>query len=130
MGQRASGILYGCECPVLPNDEDGEAASDLIGRWEKAQGINWLKRDKPAIRHEADGDIDLFGVWVAVGGSGEDGAPYFLDEAMRLVDVEKAFAKRIATAKLLWKRFAAWVKKNEKIALPAPELWLTPCETA
>lgn len=130
MGQQANGILYGCECPKLPNDEDGEGLSDLVCRWEAAQGISWLERDKPAIRHEHEGGVDLLGVWVAVGGSGEDGAPYFLENSVRFAEVEKVFKARITAAKSLWKRFAAWVKKTDGITLHSPELWLTPCETA
>lgn len=133
MGQMANGILYGVEAPELPTpagweEGDDSPAYDLILRWENAQGISW-GTPGPKVRHEAEGGKELIGVWVACGGSGEDGAPYFMDEAMRLADVERVYAKAIARAAKLWKRFASWAKK-EGVTLPEPTLWLTPCEVA
>lgn len=131
MGQRAIGLLYGCEAPILPDDDNGEAIYWLIDRWEKAKGITWdTKSGKPCIRHEHEGGRDLLGVWVAVGGSGEDGVPYFMEQCLQLGDVEATYAKSIAKAAKLWDRFAKWATKKEKLWLPPPVLWLTPCETA
>lgn len=134
MGQRAIGILYGCEAPELPDgDSSDEPDCDLIARWEKSQGGVPPSRGKGAglrIRIEREGGISLWGVWVAVGGSGEDGAPYFLEQAMRLDGgVVVAFWKQITAAKSLWDRFADWVGRNEGLKLRPPALWLTPCET-
>jgi hypothetical protein len=130
MGQQAVGLLYGCEAPKLPVTEDSEEPLyDLLDRFHKASKINWLS-DKPRIIWEPDGGKDLLGVWVAVGGSGEDYAPYFLDECVPLHSVEVAFAKQIAKASKLWEKFAKYVAKKEGIVLPKPKLWLTPCETA
>lgn len=130
MGQIANGILYGCEAPELSTDDNPERLYDLICRWEKAKKIDRFARDVPRICYENEGDKDLLGVWVAVGGSGEDGAPYFLETAMLLFQVATHYQKSIAKAEKLWKRFANYVAKTEKIELPAPALWLTPCETA
>jgi hypothetical protein len=129
MGQSATGILYGCEAPEFSNDDDGEAAYDVIRRWEKSQGINWTGGGA-RVRCESEGDKQLIGIWIAVGGSGEDDAPYFVDGCIRLADFEKHFGKQIKIARALWKRFAKYVAKNEKIDLPAAELWITPCEVA
>lgn len=130
MGQRALGILYGSEMPNLPNDEDGDAPYDLIRRWENYAKVDRSSRQGPRIRCERESSKELIGVWVAVGGSGEDDAPYLVDEAMRLADVEDAFGKQIKIAEKLWKKFAAWAAKKEAVKLPEPTLWLTPCEVA
>lgn len=131
MGQRAVGILYGCELPELPNNDDGEAPYDLISRWDKFAKINAsLGRESPRIRFEREGEKDLIGVWVAVGGSGEDNTPYFLDECCRLDQVEKVFTKQIKACEKLWNKFAKYAAKHESLALDPPALWLTPCEVA
>jgi hypothetical protein len=135
MGQRANGILYGCEAPeALAATEENEEPIyepiyDLISEWCKANKIPFFGPGLH-IRHENAGGKDLLGVWVAVGGSGEDGPAYFIEEAMLLSQVERVYAKNIAAATKLWKRFAAWVKKAKKIVLTEPALWLTPCEVA
>ena len=131
MGQQTVGIFYGCVAPELPEtDERPEPIHDLVERWKKAKHIGWSAHDKPAIRIESEGGKTLLGVWVAIGGSGKDGAPYFLDEAMSLSVVEVYFAKRIREAMRLWSRFAKYVADHEGITLPEPTLWLTPGETA
>jgi hypothetical protein len=132
MGQMVVGILYGVEAPEVParGDEDpDEGAGNLVYRWEKAKKITWDKPG-PKVRFEREGGVDLLGVWVAVGGSGEDGAPHFLDEAVPLASAADLFRERIARAEKLWARFAAWAEKNEGLSLPLPKLWLTPTETA
>lgn len=130
MGQQANGILYGCEAPDLPQTpDDDEPLYDLIQRWEKAKKITW-ETTGPRIREESEGGKSLLGVWVAIGGSGEDDAPYFLEQCMRLNEVEIVYADSIRKASKLWERFAAHVQKKEMIILPNPQLWLTPCETA
>jgi hypothetical protein len=123
MGQMANGILYGCVAPALPDDEYGERWHNLIMRWDKHSA-------KRHIRLETEGGRNLIGVWVAVGGGGEDDAPYFLDACVPLDEIELVFAQSIKTAEKLWQRFATQIAKKEGIELPAPTLWLTPCETA
>jgi hypothetical protein len=130
MGQMTVGILYGCVAPPMENDADGEGLYDLVDRWEKAKGIKPFDANKAKVRVETEGGKDLIGVWVAVGGSGEDGVPYFVEQAMELGDVSYRFATRIKTAEKLWHRFADWAAKAEGIKLPLPRLWLTPCEVA
>ena len=130
MGQRAIGLLYGVEAPKLPVTEDApEPLEDLVDRWAKAKGIPWCRTGQ-CIRVESEGGTDLLGVWVAVGGSGEDGVPYFLDNCVRMDKVAVVFAKSITKAKKLWDRFAAHVQRKEGITLPPAALWLTTCETA
>lgn len=135
MGQMTVGILYGCECPELPDEAAGEeridrteAAYCLIGRWEKTKRIE--QHRGPRIRIETEGGPILLGVWVAVGGSGEDGAPYFLNEAVLLSCVVDHYRRRIKQAERLWGRFAGWCEKREGVKMPLPKLWLTPCEVA
>lgn len=129
MGQMVNGILYGCEAPVLPDDKYGEAIDGLVYRWEKAARIKHFSRG-PHIRIESEGGKTLLGVWVAVGGSVEDGAPYFLTKCMPLDDVKMFYARAIARAEKLWDRFARHVKQKEGFDLDKPVLWLTPCEVA
>lgn len=129
MGQRANGILFGCEAPELPDTFDSdEPIYDLICRWEEAKKIAWTDPGLK-IRHEHEGGRDLVGIWVAVGGSGEDGAPYFLDEAIPVDQVWRVFRKPLAKAEKLWARFSTWAKK-QGVDFGDPCLWLTPCETA
>ncbi len=129
MGQMANGILYGCEAPSLPDDEDGEKFYDITQRWENANGISG--RDHGAkMRIEGEGDKRLVGVWVAVGGSGEDDAPYFVETCIPLDQVPIVYAEQIAKVKLLWDRFVIYAAQRENIQLPAATLWLTPCEVA
>lgn len=132
MGQQAVGILYGCKSPELPNDDDGEAMCDLISRWEKFAKVprDWSSK-RLRIREENEGGKSLLGAWVAVGGSGEDNVPYFLEECMTVSAISDHFAAPIRQAAKLWKQFAAYIAKHEKgVKLSKPELWLTPCETA
>jgi hypothetical protein len=130
MGQQAVGILYGCEAPELPEVSSGEhPAYEVLMRWEKAERVDWLA-EKPRIRFEHEGGKSLLGVWIAVGGSGEDGAPYFLEQCLTLDQVPAAFTKQIDKAAKLWGRFAEFVARTEGVTLPEPKLWLTPCETA
>lgn len=131
MGQQALGILYGCECPALPNDSGSEEPDyDLIDRWEKSQKIDYSSRDRQRLRIEHEGGKRLIGVWVAVGGSGEDGVPYLADQCMPLDQIEDAFGKQTKAAKKLWDKFAVWCAKKEAVAMPKAKLWLTPCEVA
>lgn len=130
MGQRAVGILYGCELPEFPNDDNGEAPYAIIDRWDKFAKIGISAKEGPRIRFEMEGEKDLIGVWVAVGGSGEDDAPYFLDECLRLDQVEKVFLERIKECKALWRKFSKYAAKHESLVLGDPSLWLTPCEVA
>src|SRR5262245_22127562 len=124
MGQMTVGILLGCEAPALPvTGDDPEPLYDLICRWEGARRIT-LAGKEPKVRVESEGGKDLLGVWVAVGGGGEDGAPYFTERCMPLADVPNACARSIARAEKLWYRFAAWAEKHEGLKLPLPRLWL------
>ena len=134
MGQMVNGLLYGCKAPDVPPPDgwvegDDSPAYQLVQRWEKANRVSWSTVG-PRIHCESEGGKELLGVWVAVGGSGEDGAEYFLDTAISLDAVPDVFAGAIKRAAKLWGRFAAWCQTKEGIVLPAPQLWLTPCETA
>lgn len=130
MGQRSIGILYGCEAPKLPATEDNdEPLYDLISNWEKAKKLP-LVREGLRIRLESEGGKDLLGVWVAIGGGGEDNTTCFLDDCVPLSQVADLYRKDILKAAKLWNRFAKHVQKHEGITLPEPTLWLTPCETA
>lgn len=133
MGQRANGILYGCEAPEIP-DDDGESIYELLMRWEKAHKITWESKGPHIhVENESDDGKTLIGVWVTVGGSGMDrydDAPYFLERCMTLNEVSRIFRDRIAKVKKVWERFAAHVLKKEKIVLGEAALWLAPTETA
>ena len=129
MGQMALGILYGVEAPDDLPHEDGEGgAYRLLMRWGEAKGIKWTSGG-PKVRAKSEGGTSLLGVWVAVGGGGEDGAAHFLEQCMLLADVANVYARNISKAEKLWQRFAAWAEK-EGVKLPPAKLWLTPCEVA
>jgi len=129
MGQMTVGLLYGCELPKFPKSMGDEPVSDLIWRWEKASKIKPTSNG-PRIRHEWEGGRDLIGVWVAIGGSGKDDAPCFLENAVLLSDLFGLFSNRVSQAQKLWDRFAAYVAEHERISFPLPRLWLTPAEVA
>ena len=126
------GILYGCPVPFCLEDDDADLVYDLISRWEKHAQINPLARDELRVRneHPEGTDTDLLGVWVAVGGSGEDGAPYLGERALRVRDISKSYAEQIALANALWQRFVTYCKDVEKIDIPEADLWLISCEVA
>jgi len=127
MGQMTAGILYGVEAPKPLDNLDGEALYDIVEGFNLYAKIDW---GKPRIRVEREGGKTLLGVWVAVGGGGDDGVPYFPDCCTRLKLIDDAFDRRASRAKKLWSRFARWLAKKHKIDLPVAELWLTPCEVA
>jgi hypothetical protein len=129
MGQMAVGILYGCEAPDLPDDDGESPFYDIIDAFHKQFKIDWLG-DKLKIRLECEGDKELLGVWVAVGGSGEDAAAYFTDICIPLFQVGNVYMKEITKARKLWERFVKWLAKKHKIELPIATLWITPCEVA
>lgn len=129
MGQTCIGIIHGCISPkgVDWHGEDGERPdfTGVLGRWEKAQ--KGTSNDQ-GITTFSDGDEYMVGVLVAVGGSGRDGVAYLGEKCDRLTDFSKSDGAK--EARKLWDRFSAWAAKNEKITLPAAELWLVPTETA
>jgi hypothetical protein len=127
MGQQAIGLMYGCKPPKLPTTDSDEPLYDLICRFEKS--VNFTHgREQLQVRWEIDGD--LLGVWVAVGGSGEDGAAYLLEKSMKLDDIKVEFETEIKAAKKLWDKFSKYVAAKEEIELDDAALWLTPCEVA
>src|ERR1700723_2047026 len=107
MGQQTVGILYGCKAPMRGRDGEDHPAWNLIDKWEKEKKITWSKKG-PKIRFESEGGVDLIGVWVAVGGCGEDEAPYFLEKAALLDDVHVLFRSRMTLAQKLWNEFVQW----------------------
>src|SRR5678815_171297 len=96
MGQMALGILYGIEAPELEGSDDyDEPLGDLIYRFHAAMGLPMY----PAtVDQEYDGDRALLGVWIAIGGSGEPGIPYFVPEAVPLATLPTLYADRLAYA--------------------------------
>ena len=128
MGQMTVGILYGCEAPMMPDVDDEPGAYDLICRWEVAKKIGWTTKG-PKIHLEREGGVDLIGVWIAVGASGEDDAPS-LKTAFLIHHAGDQYHKRYTQAEKLWNRFAAWTEKTDGLKLPLPKLWLTPAEVA
>ncbi len=130
MGQMAVGILYGCEAPDIPRDEkDEEVFYDIVEEFNilHAKIIDY---EKPRIRVEREGNKTLIGVWIAVGGSGEDGAPYFVENCIPVDQIETVYEKSINKAKKLWARFVKYLYKKHQIELHIATLWLTPCEVA
>lgn len=126
------GILYGCPVPFCLEDAEADLVYDLISRWEKHAQVNPLARDERRVRneHPEGTDTDLIGVWVAVGGSGEDGAPYLGEHALRVRDISKSYADSVADADALWQRFVKYCKDIENIDIPRADLWLISCEVA
>ena len=132
MGQTAMGILYGCPVPFCLENDDDDLVYDLLSRWEEHIGANPLARDELHVRSESPEQTNthLLGVWVAVGGSGEDGTPYLGELALRVKDISKSYAEQIALANALWQRFVTYCKDVEKIDIPEAYLWLISCEVA
>ena len=130
MGQQAIGIFYGVDATGIGlRDEDGEI--EAKHKWERSIGHSWMNRDTLRIRSEWDGGKDLLGCWVSVGGSGEDGTPYFTERCFRAADLETEYAPQIEAAKALWGRFSAFMREHyPSVALGEPCLWITPCEVA
>lgn len=130
MGQTALGILFGCLAPSFEDEDEGGYA--LVERWERFANVPYHDRDELRIRseHPEGTDTDLIGVWIAVGGSGEDGAPYLGEIAIRLKDIETHFQAEKLKAQALWNRFVDFCLNQEKIKLAKPELWLISCEVA
>jgi hypothetical protein len=129
MGQQAVGILYGCEDPNLAHDTDGEYFDDLTEKFNAQSNITWTT---PGLRMrvENQGDRKLIGVWVAVGGSGEDGTAYFVERCIPVDQLNAVYSDSIKKAGKLWTRFAKWLFKEHQVELPAAQLWITPCEVA
>ena len=111
------GILYGCPLPICLQDDDVDLVYELLSRWDEHVGTDPLARDELRVRSESpEGtDTDLLGVWVAVGGSGEDGAPYLGERAFRLKDINKCYAEQIVLADALWQQFVTYCKDVENI---------------
>lgn len=130
MGQMAVGILYGCEAPRLSDeDEHEESWYVLVEAFNRHAKIDWLS-EKPRIRLETEGGKALVGVWVSVGGSGEDGCPFFAEKSLPVDQVASVYQKSVKKAQKLWWRFAKWFAKNRSVELPSATLWITPCEVA
>ena len=132
MGQTAMGILYGCPVPFCLENDDADLVYELLSRWDEHVGTNPLARDELRVRSESPEGTNtyLLGVWIAVGGSGEDGAPYLGEHALRVKDISKWYAEQIALADALWQRFVTYCKDVEHIDIPEADLWLISCEVA
>lgn len=126
MGQMALGILYGCESPIKVDPEDLHGIVDAFNIYAKIDRYS----DTPRVRVEHESDKTLIGVWVAVGGSGEDGCPYFADISMPVDQIGAVYSTSAGRAKKLWDRFAKYVHENHNTELPVATLWITPCEVA
>ncbi len=130
MGQMTVGLLYGCQASEIPhNPDDEEAFYGIVQNFNNHAKIDWTS-GKPRVRVESEGDRMLVGVWVAVGGSGEDGCPFFVDACVPVDQIEVVYGASIAKAKKLWTRFAKYLSAKHQIELPAAALWITPCEVA
>jgi len=123
----ATGVLYGCEAPGMTTENDEEGFYGIMDGFNAHAKLGW---DHPRVRIEIEGGKSLVGVWVAVGGSGEDGAPYFVEKCVRLDQFASVYVKSVNKAAKLWARFVKYVAKEHQIDLPAATLWITPCEVA
>ena len=131
MGQRSIGILYGCEAPHIPGEQDNpEATALLVEEWEGAWGVTYSTKGV-RIRHEAEGSKVLLGVWIAISGSGKDGAERLLDVTVQMNGyfIGRIFPERMKKARELWNEFESWCGAKD-IFFETPRLWLTPTETA
>ena len=127
MGQMAVGILYGCEAPKIAYGSDCEIFYDIIEKFNQDAKIDW---ESPKVRLEGDDNKILVGVWVAVGGSGEDGAPFFVEECFPVDQINIVYKNRIDEAKKLWVDFVKYMMSKHDIKLPTATLWITTCEVA
>jgi hypothetical protein len=125
MGQQVVALMYG-----IPRKTKGLVTKDGDYFWDDfSAGVPDHKRYdwKKAPRMAYEGDV--CGYPVASGPALDDGEG-FLGDTVRLVDLEKKHARRIAKAKKKWDAFAAWAKKEHGKDLPTPELWFTTDERA
>jgi hypothetical protein len=127
MGQIALGLLYGIEAPALNNDDD-DPLDNLIERFHHAAALPAYPRTIEV--HFDEGETELIGIWIAVGGSGEPGVAFFVEEAIPLAQLPTRYAEAIRTAAQVWERFSIYCTAHEQLTLAQPILWITPTEVA
>jgi hypothetical protein len=129
MGQRALGLLYGTQAPVLCEDEAEDEAryAQLLSRFHAAAGLPyWL----PRVFQRREGTHVLLGVWVALGGSGAPGIDFLVEEAVPLEALPAYYAEAMAEATRVWDVFTKYCARDEQLEVPGARLWLTPTEVA
>lgn len=119
MGQSTFGIIYGIRQEPPDNFEEGW--HDLIDEYEK---------DRPSVPTGKD-TFDFLGYWVAVGGSGKDGAASLHDAPFALLEfpVTPEYQEFCISAQAKWEAFAQWAL-TKNIKFPLARLYLVETETA
>ncbi len=115
MGQMTYALCYGIQDRKIKGF-DAEVAIEQY----------YAARAKCEIHFNAEG-TPFIGIFIAAGASGMVGVPDM--KAFCLLDVDKAFEKRLKTAANAWTKFSHWCAARG-ITLPVPQLWLIECEVA
>lgn len=125
MGQQVVSLMYG-----ISSKTRGLFTKDGNYFWDDfSEGRPKEKRypDDKAPRMAYEGGV--CGYPIASGPSSDRDEGDLMD-TVRLSEVERKHAGRIAKARREWEAFAAWAEKEHGKKLPAPELWLTTDERA
>lgn len=104
----------------------------LIRRWDEHTNVDNRQRYAFRVRYEQPEGVEttLIGVWVAVGGSGEDGGADLAYIQLQLSKTQETFSEEFKKAKALWDHFTDYCFRYENISFTPAELWLTSCEVA
>lgn len=126
MGQQVVTLMYGISSNTRGLLKNGDYF------WEDfSEGVPESKRYDHDKAPRAAYEGGVLGYPIASGpGMDEDKGEAFLGTTMRIADIEKKHAGRIAKARKKWLAFATWAAKEHGKALPEPELWLTTDERA
>jgi hypothetical protein len=125
MGQQVVSLMYGISSKTKGlTNEDGDPFWD-----DFSDGVPASKRydHKKAPRFAYEGGVVGYPI---ASGPAYDGREGLLGDTVRLADVEKKHAGRIAKARAKWVAFAVWALKEHGKQLPEPELWFTTDERA
>ena len=131
MGQMTFAIILGAKMPKAPKGKRWWGDSKKVGEeYVYQDGILDLWEAKSKTRARTDENANVIGFSVAVGASGEDGAPYLegpIDLAMFTTNRLYLSAKK--KARKTWDRFAAFCL-SEGVTMPEPAFWLVEFEVA
>lgn len=133
MGQSSPAIMLGLKTyPAGVGDEDEGLIADFAETVRVRLGARstWDGRVRALVpRSPSEADLPAIGLFVAIGGSGDDddAIPYL--EPFALADIESAFGGHTVRVRQAWADFAAFCEARG-VTLPAPELFFTTTETA
>jgi len=128
MGQMTLALLVGVE--YADDDAVWEKMEDLSEAWrETGKNRGWGEAE--CVEFPSEAGRFLIGFYAAVGASGRNGCPDFLETATPLDDLESSepFKSSIMRARKTWGKFAKFASERGFDFGPA-RLWITPTEVA